>query len=96
MPKPSLPSELKPSPLSVPLSIHMSALLADRRTLRAIRDAYPEIDKVLSQIQKDVVNESNRENVGYDMLALKRVQDVLLAFKTKADHDLKDEKQNQQ
>lgn len=95
MPKPSLPSELKPSTLSVPLSIHMSAMMADRRTLRAVKDAYPEIERILLQIQKDVVNEENRDNVGPDMLALKRVQDVFLAFKAKADHDLSTEQQNQ-
>ena len=72
-------------PLSVPPSVHMEALLADKTRCKNIATLHADIERVLVQIQLDVVSSSNRDNIGPTLLGLKHVQDILLLFKTKGD-----------
>ena len=72
-------------PLSVPPSVHMEALLADKTCCKNIATHHSDLERILSQIQLDVVNPTNRDIIGPTLLGLKHVQDILLLFKAKGD-----------
>jgi hypothetical protein len=70
-------------PLSVPQTVHMDDLLSDKTCCKNIASHYPDIERILMQIQRDVVTEENRDSVGPTLLALKHVQDTFLLFQAK-------------
>lgn len=82
MPQPQ-PQSKPSSGLSVPASPGMSLLLGDSSLCKAVFRNFPDFQKILLQIQLDITNETNRDDVGPTILALKQIHDILLLFKTK-------------
>lgn len=79
--------------LSVPPSLHMSELLGDRTLCKNVATIHADLERVLGQIQRDIVTNENRDTVGPTLLALKHVQDILMLFKTKGDMIITQENQ---
>lgn len=71
--------------LSIPYSVHMSELLTDKSCCKSIASNYPDIERVLFQIQLDITTEENRDVVGPTLLALKHIQDIFLLFRSRGD-----------
>ena len=69
-------SNLGVSPNSVPSSAAMVKLLSDRVTSIALHRAFPDIQRVLLQIQLDITTPENRDLVGPTLLALRHVHDI--------------------
>jgi len=82
------------SQLSVPPSPQMEFLLKDPTLLKVVSRSFPYIDRILFQINLDVATPDNAANLGYDILALKRVRDMLQVFAAGGDVLIKKEEQN--
>ena len=68
------------SQLSVPRSPQMEFLLKNPTLLKQIARAFPAIESILFQINLDVATPDNAATLGHDILALKRVRDILEMF----------------
>lgn len=65
------------SQIAVTKTVGMDALLADPTLCKTIYRALPAIKEVIIQIQLDITNETNRDEVGPTILALKHVHDTI-------------------
>jgi hypothetical protein len=74
-----------PAKPSIDLTVHLEFLLSDDALCKRIAVTHPDIDKIFTEVQRAACNESNRDNVGPTILALKQISDVLLLFKAKGD-----------
>jgi hypothetical protein len=72
-------------PPSVAISQHMQDLMGDKAICKRISVAYPDLERVLFQIQLDIVGETNRDSVGATVLALRHIQDILSLFNKKGE-----------
>ena len=61
----------------------MTALLQDKVLCVSLHRAFPDIQKVLLQIQLDITTPENRDAVGPTLLALKHLHDILTLFEAK-------------
>lgn len=61
----------------------MADLLSDDSVTRAIYMAWPHIESILIQTQRDVVSPENAATIGPDILAIKRLSEMFLLFKAK-------------
>ena len=68
------------SQLSVPRSPQMEFLLNNPVLLKQMARSVPAIDAILFQINLDVATPENAASLGHDILALKRVRDILEMF----------------
>ena len=81
--------------LSVPKSIQMENLLSDTVVTRQIARSFDSIDKVLFQIGLDVATPENAPSLGHDILAIKRIRDMLLLFSSRGQVLLKEDDKQQ-
>lgn len=79
--------------VSVPPSLQMADLLEQPHICKGVSRLFPEIQKILMQIQLDVTTEENRDSVGPTILGIKHVHDIFSVFKAKGDLLIKQEKQ---
>lgn len=79
------------SQLSVPASPQMEFLMNDPTICKQIARSFPAIDRITFQINLDVATPNNASNIGYDILALKRVRDILEMFALRGEIILKQE-----
>ena len=86
-----MPQELKE--LSVPPSVQMLELLEEGHICKTVSRAFPDLQKILFQIQLDITNEENRDKIGPTILGLKHVHEMLLVFRAKGDLLIKQENQ---
>ena len=81
MPKP--PNPLQPSNLLVEPTIGLLSLLAKPHVCKSVARNYEDLRDILLQIQLDVVTDTNKDEIGSVIFALKRVHDALILFQSK-------------
>lgn len=84
MPKPPQPTPLpqatKPDAVT---SVGIMDLLKQDHVCRMIARNFPELRLILIEIQLGITNETNRDEVGPTILALKKIHDTLLLFQAR-------------
>ena len=71
------------SPLSVTQTEAMKALMADSQFCKEIARGEASFMQMIDQAQRDLVKESNFQEVGAVVLAMKKIQDQILVIATK-------------
>lgn len=79
------------SQLSVPTSPQMQFLLNDASVTKPIARAYPALQTIIAQIQRDVVTADNATFIGHNVLALKQICDMFDTFAAAGAVALKEE-----
>ncbi len=81
---PEVPNEGKVTP-------GLAELFNDGRTARSISRAFPEIDQLLAQLQRDAVTEENRGDCGHTLYAMKLIREQFHAFDLRGRADIQAE-----
>ena len=68
---------------SVPATAAMTQLLSDKNICSAVHRVFPDIQRILFQIQLDITTSANRDEIGPTILGLRHVHDILALFEAK-------------
>jgi len=68
------------SSLSIHKTIAAEILLKDDTICKAIFQSKDSFEAVITQLQRDVVNEGNAADIGHTILAIKMISDAILVY----------------
>ena len=61
----------------------MNEMIEDKGLCRAFETVYPDLDRVLAQLQLDLVTPANTDSIGGTLLGVQAVRDTILLFTQK-------------